>query len=280
MYLISSSIYCSVSCRLIPEDGLILIRDSVRIIRHIRIFRVCAALTVYIKVCSKGGILRISLGLQLSHSLREVLSGSINGPVVKCVSFRCTYGYICLRTDRHSGSFRVLTVFFKRIYLVSLSAYCTVSCRYILEDGLILIRDSVRIIRYVIIRILGVGSALGICIKVYRKCSIIRICICLKNGHLFCEILLASINCPIIKCIFFIRMNGYFCVRACRCLGNIIAIVIFKGMCLIRFSADGSISGRYVLKYDLVHIRDAILFIRNRIRGVLRICCSRIAFLI
>ena len=49
----------------------------------------------------------------------------------------------------HFGCLGVYAVLYKGMYLVNGSAYRTMSARYILEDSLVLIRDSVRMTRYV-----------------------------------------------------------------------------------------------------------------------------------
>ena len=49
----------------------------------------------------------------------------------------------------HLGCLSVYAILYKGMYLVNGSAYRTMSARYILEDSLVLIRDSVRMTRYV-----------------------------------------------------------------------------------------------------------------------------------
>ena len=132
--------YCSAICvfRYILELNLVLIRYSVWFIWHFYTD------FINIKVCDESGIYQISICLHLWH-VRSVVINFAIGPVVKCIFIICIYNYVGLWTCRCRFNI-VAIIIFECMNFLCITVYATISCTYISEYNLVLIRDFIPII--------------------------------------------------------------------------------------------------------------------------------------
>ena len=129
---------------------------------------------------------------------------------------------------------------------------------FIANDYLILIRYTISI---------------TVRIKVHYKCCILIVLLWLQSNHFRRIILLAFINCPVVKCILICWCYTYLSLRRYRHLRCFCILpILFKSMHFICSSGNASISSAYILKYCLILISHAIRPIR--ICWISRVCST------